>query len=185
MKDTGITRRIDELGRIVIPRELRKILRIKDGDPLEFYSNNEEIIIKKYSPIANIEMHAQSVAEGIKETTEKDCIIVDKDQVVYATGTSKKELVGKDISYQLEKVIDEKKSLVLSKTDGGSVVPVVNGDTLNTENQIIVPVMTGGDVFGGIILFDADKENRFNCSDVKLVSLGATFIAKQFEDINL
>ncbi len=182
MKDTGIARRIDELGRIVIPRELRKILRIKGGDPLEFYSNNEEIIIKKYSPIANLGTYAQSVAEGLKETSERDCIIVDKDRVVYATGTLKKELIDKDISSQLENAIIEKKSLVLSKADGGSIVPVVNGDALNTENQIIVPIMTGGDVFGAIILFDSDRENRFNCADVKLVSLGATFIAKQFEE---
>ncbi|MBQ3219227.1 MAG: AbrB/MazE/SpoVT family DNA-binding domain-containing protein [Clostridia bacterium] len=182
MKDTGITRRIDELGRIVIPRELRKILRIKDGDPLEFYSNKDEIIIKKYSPIAAISLNAQVVADGINELTEKPCIVVDKDQVVYATGNKLKELIGSGISAELERAIDEKKSLVLSKADGGSVIPVVKGDNLNAENQIIIPVMSNGDAFGGVILFDTERENRFNCTDVKFVGLGATFLAKQFEE---
>ena len=181
MKDIGITRRIDELGRIVIPRGIRKVLQIRDGDPLEFFSENGNIIIRKYSPIESISSIAKSIAESISEFTEKPCVVVDSDQVVYVSDNKLKDLVGKNISCQLFKAIEDKKSLVLSKTDGGSVIPLVKDDVLKIENQIVVPVMSCGDVFGGIILFDNDKENRFNCTDVKLVSLGASFLSKQFE----
>lgn len=181
MKDTGITRRIDELGRIVIPRELRKVMRIKEGDTLEFYSNKEEIILKKYSPIAALADGAKTVADGIYELTEKSCVVVDKDQVVYAVGEKTKDLMGADISDQILDAIAERKSLVLNRSDGGKVLPIINGVEPNAENQIFVPVMSCGDVFGGIIIFDLDKENRFNSNDVKMVSLGASILAKKFE----
>ncbi len=181
MKDTGITRRIDELGRIVIPRELRKVLRIKEGDTLEFYSNKEEIILKKYSPIAAITDGAKTVADSIYELTEKTCVVVDKDQVVYAVGEKTKDLVGADISDQLLDALSEKKSFVLNRGDGGRVIPIINREEFSVENQIIVPVMSYGDVYGGVIMFDTEKENRFNSSDVKVVTLGASVLAKKFE----
>ncbi|MBQ8427477.1 MAG: AbrB/MazE/SpoVT family DNA-binding domain-containing protein [Clostridia bacterium] len=181
MKDTGITRRIDELGRIVIPRELRKTLRIKEGEPLEFYSDGDRLIIKKYSPVASIEGVAKMVADGIAELAEKACIIVDNDQIVYATGNKLKDLIGKEISAELLSALSDRKSLILSKADGGEVLPLADDKTLDAENQLIVPIMAEGDVFGGVILFDCDKDSRFNCADVKFVKLGATFLAKQFE----
>lgn len=181
MKDTGVTRRIDELGRIVIPREIRKTLRIKEGDTLEFYSDSDKLIIKKYSPVASIEAGAKTVAEGVYELTEKPCLVVDSDKVVYAIGDKYKDLIGAEISTELQSAIYDKKSLVLNKTDGGAVLPVVNGQTLDVENQLIVPIMVSGDVFGGVILLDDEKENRFDCTDAKFVKLGATFLAKQFE----
>jgi AbrB family transcriptional regulator (stage V sporulation protein T) len=181
MKDTGITRRIDELGRIVIPRELRKVFRIKEGDALEFYSNKEEIILKKYSPIATITEGAKTVADGIYELMEKPCVVVDKDQVVYAVGEKTKDLIGESISNQLLDAIIERKSLILSRGDGGNVLPIVDSAENVIENQIFIPVMSCGDVYGGIIVYDFDKELRFNSNDVKVVSLGASILAKKFE----
>ena len=181
MKDTGVTRRIDELGRIVIPRELRKVFRIKEGDALEFYSNKEEIILKKYSPIAAITDGAKMVAEGIYELMEKPCVVVDKDQVIYAVGEKTKELIGERISDQTLDALCERKSLILSRSDGGKVLPIIDNAENVMENQILIPVMSCGDVYGGIIVYDTDKEARFNSNDVKVVSLGASIMAKKFE----
>jgi stage V sporulation protein T len=94
MKDTGVTRRIDELGRIVIPREMRKTLRIRVGNPLEFYSDAEKIIIKKYSPLASLENSAKAVAQAIAEITQKSCVIVDKQKVVYIGDQIFKDILG-------------------------------------------------------------------------------------------
>lgn len=181
MKDTGITRRIDEMGRIVIPKELRKTLKIKEGDPIEFYTENDKVIVKKYSPIANLENNAQTVADAIQELSEDSCVIVDTDQVVYSAGSKVKDLKGKQISPALAKALTERKSLILSKTDGGEVFKIIDEQAFEIENLILIPVMMSGDVYGGVILFDDDKEKRYNCADVKFVKLGANFLAKQFE----
>lgn len=181
MKDTGITRRIDELGRIVIPRELRKTLRIKEGDTIEFYSDGDKLIIKKYSPIESIESIAKTVANGITELTEKPCVIVDKDKVIYATPNKFSELIGNDISDKLLSALVERKCLIFSKADGGEILPIVDEKMVDVENQMIVPIMLNGDEFGGIILFDNDKDSRFSGADVKLIRLGAALITQQFE----
>lgn len=181
MQDTGIVRRMDELGRVVIPKELRKTLRIREGDPLEIYTNKDELIFKKYSPIASINQYAVAVAEGIENLTEKYCIITDNDAVVYAPRCIAKEVVGKKISLEMEKAIKERRSLVISKSDGGTVVPVIKGDEVTVENQIIVPIVASGDCYGSVILYDKDKATRFNSGDVKFVQLGASFLSKQFE----
>ncbi len=181
MKDTGITRRVDELGRIVIPRELRKTLRIKEGDALEFYSDGDKLIIRKYSPIETIENSAKAVADGLTELTEKPCVIVDGNKVVYASPNKLKDLVGREISYKLLTAIVDRKSLILSRADGGEIVPIVDDNSLIIENELIVPIISQGDAFGAVVLFDEDKESSFNYADAKLVRLGASLIVKQFE----
>ncbi len=177
--ERGIVRRIDELGRLVIPKELRKTLRIKEGDPLEIYASKDELVLKKYSPITTINAYAQAVADGINSITEKVCIITDGDAVIYVTGSKYKEVTGKILSEQMDKILKERKSVLISKSDGGSIIPIVKGDDLEAENQIVVPMISGGDCFGSIILFDKDKASRFSSSDVKLVQLGSNFLSSQ------
>ncbi len=181
MQDTGIVRRIDELGRVVIPKELRKTLRMREGDPLEIYTNKDELVLKKYSPIASVNNYAQSVADGLSELTEKTCIITDTDTVIYVTGNKNKEVTGKNISVDVEKTIKERNSVILSKSDSGRIISPVKGDDMGAENQIIVPIVSGGDCYGTVMLIDREKSQRFSSADVKLVRLGATFLAKQFE----
>jgi len=181
MQDTGIVRRIDELGRVVIPKELRKTLRIREGDPLEIYTNKDELVLRKYSPITVVGDHVQAVASGLNELFDKPCIITDTDHVIYASGSKSKEVIGKEITADLEKVLKERKSVVISSGDGLKVVPVTKGEEFQTENQIIVPIISGGDCYGSVTVFDTDKTARFTQSDVKLVRLGASFLARQFE----
>ena len=181
MQDRGIVRRIDELGRLVIPKELRKTLRIREGDPLEIYASKDELVLKKYSPMYGLEQSAQSVADGLNMLTEKTCLITDCDAIIYVSDSKYKEALGKNISEQMVNVLQERKSVVLSRSDGGSIVPVTFGNDFDAENQIIVPMISGGDCFGSIVLFDKDKSARFSSADVKLVQLGSSFLSYQVE----
>lgn len=181
MQETGMVRRIDELGRVVIPKEMRKTLRIKEGDPLEIYTDKDQLVFKKYSPISTLTDYAQAVADGIEELTEKVCFITDNDSIIYASKGKHKEKIGKSISSEVEKVLKERKSVAISSADGGTVIPLIDGEDFQTENQIIVPIISGGDCFGSIIVFDNEKSSHFNSSDVKFVQLGATFLSKQFD----
>jgi len=181
MQGTGIVRRIDELGRVVIPKEIRKTLRIKEGDPLEIYTDKENLVIKKYSPISSIEEFVKIVADGIEELTEKVCVITDNDVILYISKGKIKDAIGKNISNHLEKVIYDRKSVVSSRVDGGSIISISDEVDLELENQIIVPIISSGDCYGACILFDKDKASRFNAEQVKIVQLGACFLAKQFE----
>ena len=181
MQETGIVRRIDELGRVVIPKEMRKTLRIKEGDPLEIYTDKENLVFRKYSPISTINDFAKIVADGIEELTEKVCIITDNDAILYLSNGKMKDVIGKNITDQLVGVLNDRKSVVVARTDGGTIIPVFDGQDFQIENQIIVPIISAGDCFGSCILFYKDKSSRFSSSDVKLVQLGASFLSKQFD----
>lgn len=180
MQERGIVRRVDELGRLVIPKELRKTLRIREGDPLEIYASKDELVLKKYSPVVTVATYAQAIADGIQGLTEKPCLITDGDAVIYVSDNRHREMVGRNISEQMEKILKERKSLILNKSDGANLVSVVKGYDLQAENQIIVPMISAGDCFGAIVLFDKDKTSRFTSGDVKLLQLGSSFITAQF-----
>ena len=144
---------------------------------LRVYASKDELVLKKYSPISTISTYAQAIADGINSLTEKVCLITDCDAVIYVTGNKYKEAIGKILSEQMDKILKERKSVVISKSDGGTIVPIVKGENFEAENQIVVPMIFGGDCFGAIVVFDNDKVSRFSSSDVKLVQLGANFLS--------
>ncbi len=182
MQDTGIVRRMDDLGRVVIPKEIRKTLRIKEGDPLEIYTDRDLLMLKKYSPIVSVGEQAKLIADGITQITGKACAVTDTDKVLHATQSKNKDYLDKNLSIELERALDERKSLLLCRADGGELIPLYDGEVIDEiQNQIIVPIIANGDCYGAVCMFDRDKENRFSSSDVKLVQIGAMFIANQFE----
>ncbi len=182
MLDTGIIRRIDELGRVVIPKELRKKLRIKEGDPLEIYSNLNELVLRKYSPMDGLKSMAKSVADGLNEETGKTCIITDNNVVVCVSKNRMKELVGKEISAELFASLCERRSLIANKIDNGDILPITREDEHEFENQVAVPIVASGDCYGGLLLVDTDKGSRFTMNELRFAKLGASFLAKQLED---
>ncbi len=181
MQDTGIIRRIDELGRVVIPKELRKKLRIKEGDPLEIYTEESQMILKKYSPMSAISAMAKSVADGLNAILEKGVMVTDNDEVVAVSGI-KDITLPNEITAGIERVIKERKNLIIARPDGGTVVPVIKDGQMEIENQVIVPITANGDALGAIILIDSDKSYRFTMNEVRLARLGASFLSVQFED---
>jgi len=179
MKATGIVRRIDELGRVVIPKEIRKTLRIREGDPLEIYTDTDELLLKKYSPVASFEGESDNFASAMAEISERPCIVTDTDKVVSVSSQKLKDLVGAQLHADFYKTIKERKSLLLVK-DTGDLLPVARGAEFDFESEVIVPILSDGELIGSVVLLEKNKEKPLNGTDVKFASLGASFFARQF-----
>ena len=180
MRDTGMVRRIDELGRVVIPKEIRKTLRIKEGDPLEIYTDKDELVFKKFSPLEPYGVMAENVANSIYQITEKPCIITDTDNVICVSGNSK-DIVGKSISQDVESLLKERESIIINREDGGKTFPIFKGEDLKTENMVVVPIISNGDCFGSVAIISNEKTKRIKPEEIKVVQLGAMLLSNQFD----
>ena len=180
MKATGIVRRIDDLGRVVIPKEIRRTLRIREGDPLEIFTDREgEIILKKYSPIGELGSFAKEYAESLAQTAGHITCIVDKDQIIAVSGGAKREFLEKHISPELEKVINSRNSLIASRNEAG-FIPILENDVEGVySNELIAPIISEGDVLGAVVFLSADK--KMGDVESKLAQTAAGFLGKQME----
>lgn len=182
MKATGIVRRIDDLGRIVIPKEIRRTLRIRESDPLEIFTDREgEIILKKYSPIGELGLFSRQYAESLAQATGLTVCITDRDQVIAATGAAKKELLENSISRELENMMQERESF-LSQKDGRNNIPVVQNQVEPYQSQAICPILSEGDVIGAVLLLDKERKGIMGDTEKKLVSVAAGFLGRQMEN---
>jgi AbrB family transcriptional regulator (stage V sporulation protein T) len=181
MKATGIVRRIDELGRVVIPKEIRATLRLKSGDPLEIFTERDELMLKKYSPIASLEKFSESTAKSLNDVTGHLAIICDTDEVLCAFGSGKREVAGKSVSSKLDKIMRDRKSYVANLAEGGDVVPICDGEESSVTAQIIVPIVTNGDCLGAVALVSFDDGAKMEANACKLAQLSASIIANQFD----
>lgn len=182
MKATGIVRRIDDLGRVVIPKEIRRTLRIKEGDPLEIFTDRDgEVILKKYSPISELGEFATEYAESLQESVGFSCVICDRDSLIAVAGGSKKDYLDKRISQELEKVIETKE--IYSTSEGNSPVRVSNED-LEPQSytaQVIVPIISHGDPIGAVILLSKEDDEQIGEVEIKVAQTASLFLAKQME----
>ena len=152
MKATGIVRRIDDLGRIVIPKEIRRTLRIRESDPLEIFTDREgEIILKKYSPMVELAAFATQYAESMAQSTGMLVCITDRDQVIAVSGGPKRDMLQKMISRQLEQVIHEREAVVAEK-DTREFIPVAGEEMDGVVAEVIVPIICEGDPIGAVAL---------------------------------
>ena len=164
MKATGVVRRIDDLGRVVIPKEIRKTLRIKEGDPLEIFTDREgQVILKKYSPIGELSEFATGYAETLAKTTGHIACITDKDTIIAVSGGSKKEFLEQDVSQELEKLMEDKE-VYTSKENSDMAMPITKNDTNEKKNksQIVYPIISNGDTIGTVILMSKDSNTKMN-----------------------
>jgi AbrB family transcriptional regulator (stage V sporulation protein T) len=181
MKATGIVRRIDDLGRVVVPKEIRRTLRIREGDPLEIFTDREgEIILKKYSPIGELGQFAKQYADSLTQTTGHIVAITDKDQFIAASGPTKKDLITKSISHELEEVINERESVVAGKDDK-TYIRITNEDDGEFTYQVIYPIISEGDAIGAVIILTKDPKVKFGEMETKLASTAAAFLGRQME----
>ncbi len=183
MKATGVVRRIDDLGRIVIPKEIRKTLRIKEGDPLEIFTDKEgEVILKKYSPIGELSEFATGYAETLSKTTGHIACITDKDTVIAVSGGSKKEFLEQNLSEQLEQVLEDKE-VYTSKENNDLSIPVTKNDNKERKynSQVIYPIISDGDTIGSVILISKDANTKMNDVELKVVQSAANFLGSQME----
>ena len=183
MKSTGIIRRIDDLGRIVIPKEIRKVLRIKEGDPLEIFTDREgEVILKKYSPIGELSEFATNYAETLAKTTGHIACITDKDTVIAVSGASKKEFLEKNLSKELEEVL-ENKEVFKSKENNEIAIPITQNEGRDRiyNSQVIYPIISDGDVIGSVILLSKEQNTKMGDTELKVVQSAAGFLSSQMD----
>lgn len=181
MKATGIVRRIDELGRVVIPKEIRSTLRLKSGEPLEIFSDRDELILKKYSPIATLDKFSEATAKSLNDLSGDLAIICDTDEVLFASGDGRKEVNRKNISDKMDRILEDRKSYVANLSEGGDIVPITTQEELSITAQIIVPIVSGGDCLGAVALLSSKDGAKMDSEKIKLAKLTADILAGQFD----
>ncbi|MCI8407151.1 MAG: AbrB/MazE/SpoVT family DNA-binding domain-containing protein [Oscillospiraceae bacterium] len=180
MKATGIVRRIDDLGRVVIPKEIRRTMRIREGDPLEIYTSSDgEVVFKKYSPIGEISAFSSMYAEVLNKTGGLPVIVCDKDHVLSAAGMPKKEILERRISPALEDLIQQRKNIAYTEAGQERLRPVEGIDRYAVASGLII---VSGDVVGCILLLSGDSESKASELQVKMINVAANLLAKQLEE---
>lgn len=183
MKATGVVRRIDDLGRVVIPKEIRKVLRIKEGDPLEIFTDqNGEVVLKKYSPIGELSEFAGEYVETLSKTTGHIACITDKDTVIAVSGGSKKDFLEKNLSKEIEEVL-ENKEVFKSKENNEISLPITEeeGKQRIYNSQVIYPIISDGDVVGSVILLAKDASKAMGEPEYKVAQSAAGFLGSHLE----
>ena len=180
MKATGIVRRIDELGRVVIPKEIRRTLRIREGDPLELFTDRDELMLKNYSPIASVERFSEGTAKSLHEQSGYLAAISDTDNILHAFGAGRKLLMGHGVSEALTELMAARRSHLASLAEGGRILPVVREGEGAFTAQLVVPIVANGDCLGAVILLSEEEGAVMETSCVKLARLTADIIASQF-----
>lgn len=175
MKNTGVVRRIDDLGRIVIPKEIRKTLRIKDGESLEIFLNNDNIVLKKYSPLEGLQNFYKTYAESIYSELGNNVLIVDRDKIVAASGDFKKKYLDKLISSTIDLII-QNRVVVSSKTT--SKIDIIS-DYYVEASYVVAPIITNGDAVGAVIIMSSSDE--IDDFVVKTGIIAAKFLGKYIE----
>ncbi len=185
MKATGIVRRIDELGRVVIPKEIRRTLRIREGDPLEIFTDREgEVILKKYSPIGELGDFAKEYAEALHQALGHIAVICDKDNVVAASGSGKRDLLDKSISEGVERLMQNREKSIVFGDSGTSPMSITaeENDGSKYTAQVIVPIVSSGDAIGAVMLLSRDQGTNMSDPELKACETASYFMGRQLEN---
>ena len=179
MKATGIVRRIDDLGRVVIPKEIRRTMRIREGDPLEIYTTKEgEVIFKKYSLLGGLEDFAAQFCDTLSRNTDFTAAITDRDSIIAVAGAPKRELLGKTVSERLEKLMEQRQ--VWSWQEGSAPVQACVG-VEGYFAAVAAPIICAGDVLG-LVLFLGEEGVVAGEAEHKLAQTVASFLGKNMEN---
>jgi len=180
MKATGIVRRIDDLGRVVIPKEIRRTLHIRESDPLEIFTDREgQIILKKYSPIGEMTTFAKQYAESLAQVSGHVAMIADRDQFIAIAG-GYKQLMGKSVSRQLEDKVNNREAVLASRGDR-NFISVCDEAGDEYQHEMIAPIICEGDIIGSVVLLENDSKSKMGEVEQKLVLSAAGFLGRQME----
>lgn len=178
MKATGIVRRIDDLGRVVIPKEIRRTMRIREGDPLEIYTSNDgEVIFKKYSAISEMSENAAQVADIMFRLASCPVIVFDRDHVVAVSGVSKKEFNERRVSPELEDMMENRKSFFAET----GIVGFLPAEGVEKRAIAAMPILSSGDVTGAVVFLESEKSKSVTDLQKSLISAASQFLGKQLE----
>lgn len=180
MRATGIIRRIDDLGRIVLPKEIRKNLKIKEGDMLEIYvQDNGIILLEKYEPMDSLAKLADQYVEVISNLTGHTVCATTDNYIISCAGPSKKDYLRKDLSNDTIDILSER---ITWSTKNDAAIKIIKDDVKSKYiSQIIVPIIDDGDLIGSIIMFSLDPQKSITDSDIKIVQLATSLLSKQME----
>jgi stage V sporulation protein T len=185
MRATGIVRRIDELGRIVIPIEIRRNMNIREGDPLEIFVDREgEVILKKYSALAEMVDVCRAAAEALWESTGEVVMITDRDEVIAVAGAGPREFQGKKIGPVVLQAMDERQVLVFTsyyhRHPGGLLGQ--EAERCQFASEVIVPIISAGDPLGAVIVASREGGRDLGETERKLAEATAGFLARHMEE---
>ncbi|MDA1478214.1 stage V sporulation protein T [Bacillus changyiensis] len=176
MKATGIVRRIDDLGRVVIPKEIRRTLRIREGDPLEIFVDRDgEVILKKYSPISELGDFAREYADALYDSMGHSVLICDRDVFIAVSGSSKKDYMNKSIGDIVEKTMEQRNSVL----EENKTIQLIDGIEEEVNSYTIGPIVANGDPIGAVVIFS--KDQTIGEVEHKAVETAAGFLARQME----
>ena len=179
MKATGIVRRIDDLGRVVIPKEIRRTMRIREGDPLEIFTDKDgEVIFKKYSPIGELSDFAAQICDSLHRSTDAVAAVCDRDAVIAVAGGGKRELLEKRVSPELEQLMESRR--VYRHQAGAPTLPIVDGDGPFSV-AVAAPVVSEGDLMGCVLFAQAKNSPPASEVEYKLAETVAGFLGRQME----
>lgn len=179
MKATGIVRRIDDLGRVVIPKEIRRTQRIRQGDPLEIFTNTDgEVIFKKYSPMGELSAYAQEYAEVLTKSFALPAIVCDRDHILAAAGPGKRELADRRVSQPLERLMENRRSYAHSGKNGEAVYPC---EGAGYHVLAAAPILVAGDVAGAVALLGQERADLPTEAQTKAAMVAALYLARQLE----
>ena len=180
MKATGIVRRIDDLGRVVVPKEIRRTLRIREGDPLEIFTNREGgIILKKYSPIGELGALASEYVEAVAQVAKCTVCVADRDMIVAAAGANKRDYIGHEIHPELIQCIERRENILA--TDADARFCQITAEQSEVMSEAISTIVSEGDAIGAVMLLSKNLEREFSELEEKLAVCGANFLGKQME----
>jgi len=179
MKATGIVRRVDDLGRIVIPKEIRRTLRIREGDPLEIYTEKDGgVIFRKYSPMGDLQEFAGQICEAIGSTTGCIAAVADRDSIIALSGAPKRELMDKPNSQELDRLMEQRKHYRYQ--EGEIQIPASEASD-KYHLGVAAPILSQGDLMGCVLLLLSENDKALAESDQKLAQTVAGFLGKQME----
>lgn len=179
MKATGIVRRIDDLGRVVIPKEIRRTMRIREGDPLEIYTSRDgEVIFKKYSLLGGVEDFAGQLCESVSKSTGAICAVTDRDTIVAVAGGGRRELLGKHISPELEELLSSRKVYQLDAQQP----PLPVSDAVDKFQVLLAaPILSEGDLLGAVVFIGQGPVIPATETEYKLAQTIASFMGRHME----
>ena len=179
MKATGIVRRIDDLGRVVIPKEIRRTLRIREGDPLEIFTKSDgEVIFKKYSPMGELSEFSGQYSDVLNRAANMPIIITDRDHVISVSGLSKKDLQERRVSEPLEELMENRDKFI----DDGSKNAFYPIEGLEMRALVAFPIIASGDIAGSVLFLESEQKKSSDDADIKLCQVAAAFLGKQMEE---
>ena len=183
MRATGIVRRIDELGRVVIPKEIRRTLRIREGDPLEIFTDHDgEVVLKKYSPIGEIAAIAKDYTDSLYRTLGHIALISDRDAIVSASGANKREYIEKALSPEVDQILQSRQLQLLNLASGARMIPVTSDDHADAYSaQIVAPILADGEIIGSLILLSRESGTQMSDVDQKVAGTTASIVGRQME----